>query len=188
MNAAERLITYSAPKLYVVSLASYNLMSIEILEERARAGVARLESCDICPSLCGVNHLQDERGFCRTGRQARVNSFAHHFGEEPPLVGRSGSGTIFFSRLQSILRLLPELRDQPARSRARGFGRCPGPHDAGTAAQRLPQHQLRNSYACRSADPGGAGAGQSGGAAHSSGLQQWRIRLCGDAAAFGRHF
>jgi putative pyruvate formate lyase activating enzyme len=78
-------------------LASYNLMPMEILEERARSAVARLESCDICPRLCGVNRLQDERGFCRIGRHARVYSYAPHFGEEPPLVGRAGSGTIFFS-------------------------------------------------------------------------------------------
>ena len=78
-------------------MASYNLMPMKILEDRARAAVARLQSCDICPRLCGVNRLQDERGFCRIGRQARVNSYAPHFGEEPPLVGRGGSGTIFFS-------------------------------------------------------------------------------------------
>ncbi len=78
-------------------MASYNLMPMEILEERARAAVARLESCDLCPRRCGVNRLQDERGFCRTGRLSRVASYAPHFGEEPPLVGRAGSGTIFFS-------------------------------------------------------------------------------------------
>ena len=78
-------------------MASYNLIPMEILEERARAALARLESCDICPRLCKVNRLQDERGFCRIGRKARVYSYAPHFGEEPPLVGRSGSGTIFFS-------------------------------------------------------------------------------------------
>jgi putative pyruvate formate lyase activating enzyme len=72
-------------------------MPAEILEERARTALARLESCDLCPRRCGVNRLQDERGFCRTGRKARVYSFAPHFGEEPPLVGRAGSGTIFFS-------------------------------------------------------------------------------------------
>ena len=78
-------------------MPAYTLLPTEELAARARAAVARLESCDICPRLCGVNRLQDERGFCRTGRQARVYSFAPHFGEEPPLVGRSGSGTIFFS-------------------------------------------------------------------------------------------
>lgn len=56
-----------------------------------------LEACGLCPRKCGVNRLQDERGFCRTGRRARVASYNAHFGEESPLVGRHGSGTIFFS-------------------------------------------------------------------------------------------
>ena len=77
-------------------MACYNQMPPEILEDRARAAVARLEACNICPRCCGVNRLQDERGFCRTGRLARVASYTPHFGEETPLVGRSGSGTIFF--------------------------------------------------------------------------------------------
>ena len=72
-------------------------ISIESLKELAHEAVAKLECCEICPRRCGVNRLQDERGFCRTGRRARVASYSPHFGEEPPLVGRSGSGTIFFS-------------------------------------------------------------------------------------------
>jgi putative pyruvate formate lyase activating enzyme len=74
-----------------------SLVPMEILEERARAALARLESCDLCPRGCGVNRLLDERGYCRTGRLACVASYSPHFGEEPPLVGSSGSGTIFFS-------------------------------------------------------------------------------------------
>ncbi len=77
-------------------MASYNLMPPGVLEERAHQALARLESCEICPRRCRVNRLQDERGFCRTGRKARVASSSPHFGEEPPLVGHSGSGTIFF--------------------------------------------------------------------------------------------
>lgn len=77
-------------------LASYNLMPPGVLEDRAHEALARLESCEICPRRCRVNRLQDERGFCRTGRKARVASYSPHFGEEAPLVGRGGSGTIFF--------------------------------------------------------------------------------------------
>jgi putative pyruvate formate lyase activating enzyme len=77
-------------------LASYNLMPIGVLEDRAYQALALLESCEICPRCCRVNRLQDERGFCRTGRKARVASYSPHFGEEPPLVGSCGSGTIFF--------------------------------------------------------------------------------------------
>jgi putative pyruvate formate lyase activating enzyme len=78
-------------------LASYEQMPQEVLQDRARVALARLEACKICPRRCGASRLSGERGFCRTGRQARVACFAPHFGEETPLVGGSGSGTIFFS-------------------------------------------------------------------------------------------
>ncbi|HPW74058.1 MAG: radical SAM protein [Methanothrix sp.] len=93
--AAERLI--KDPASYIINMAAYNIMPPKILEERASTALAHLESCRICPRRCQVNRLDDEWGFCRTGRRARVASFAPHFGEEPPLVGRAGSGTIFFS-------------------------------------------------------------------------------------------
>ncbi len=44
-----------------------------------------------------MNRIEDEEGFCRTGLLPRVSSYSSHFGEEPPLVGRNGSGTIFFA-------------------------------------------------------------------------------------------
>ncbi len=78
-------------------MAGYNLFSLEVLQDRARAALAHLAACDICPRCCGVDRLKDERGFCRSGRLAHVAGFAPHFGEEAPLVGQSGSGTIFFS-------------------------------------------------------------------------------------------
>ncbi len=56
-----------------------------------------LESCCICPRICKVNRLNDERGFCRTGLKPKVCSFMPHHGEEPPISGTRGSGTIFFS-------------------------------------------------------------------------------------------
>ncbi|MBC7252136.1 MAG: radical SAM protein [Anaerolineae bacterium] len=67
------------------------------LKRRVEAAYQRLAACDICPRECGVNRLQDEEGVCRTGKRAVVSSFNPHFGEEAPLVGRGGSGTIFFS-------------------------------------------------------------------------------------------
>jgi putative pyruvate formate lyase activating enzyme len=67
------------------------------VSERAAQAIARLESCDLCPRACGANRLENEVGFCRTGRQAIVSSHGPHFGEEPPLVGSHGSGTIFFA-------------------------------------------------------------------------------------------
>jgi len=73
------------------------LNSEALLKERAQNALALLESCRLCPRACGVNRLKGELGFCKTGRKAVVASFNAHFGEESPLVGRSGSGTIFVS-------------------------------------------------------------------------------------------
>jgi putative pyruvate formate lyase activating enzyme len=56
-----------------------------------------LENCRLCPRECGVNRLKDEKGVCRTGRLAMVSSYSPHFGEEDPLVGTNGSGTIFIT-------------------------------------------------------------------------------------------
>ncbi|MFO7598256.1 MAG: radical SAM protein [Candidatus Desulfacyla sp.] len=56
-----------------------------------------MQACCLCPRSCGVDRLNDQTGYCRTGRRARVASYNAHFGEEAPLVGRNGSGTIFFS-------------------------------------------------------------------------------------------
>lgn len=57
----------------------------------------KLLSCDICPRKCKVNRIEGEKGYCKTGVKAMVSSFGPHFGEESPLVGYSGSGTIFFT-------------------------------------------------------------------------------------------
>ncbi len=57
----------------------------------------RLESCDICPRCCKVNRVNDKKGFCKTTKLPKVFSFLAHHGEEPPVSGIKGSGTIFFS-------------------------------------------------------------------------------------------
>jgi putative pyruvate formate lyase activating enzyme len=56
-----------------------------------------LKHCTICPNACGVDRLAGEKGRCRTGADIVVASANLHFGEEPVLVGRSGSGTVFFT-------------------------------------------------------------------------------------------
>lgn len=66
------------------------------LRERIAAARGLLEHCTVCPHECGVNRLEGELGVCRIGARARVASFGPHFGEESPLVGERGSGTIFF--------------------------------------------------------------------------------------------
>jgi len=67
------------------------------LEERVRRAGAVLQACTLCPHGCLADRLQGEPGFCGTGAQAVVASHGAHFGEEAPLVGRRGSGTVFFS-------------------------------------------------------------------------------------------
>lgn len=73
-------------------------MRPEGLRERAGRLLARLSRCDVCPRMCGVDRTKGEPGACRTGSLARVASFGPHFGEEPPLTGFNGSGTVFFSQ------------------------------------------------------------------------------------------
>ncbi len=67
------------------------------LAKRIEALWKKLESCDICPHKCSINRLKDEKGICKTRKKAKVSSFGPHFGEESPLVGIHGSGTIFFA-------------------------------------------------------------------------------------------
>ncbi len=67
------------------------------LLNRVRTAYARLAACDLCPHVCGVNRLKGEQGRCRSGLLPRIASANLHRGEEPPISGESGSGTIFFS-------------------------------------------------------------------------------------------
>ena len=68
------------------------------LQKRIDAAFDLLESCRACPRECGVNRLKDEKvGFCRSGLNPIISSVSPHHGEEPPLSGARGSGTIFFA-------------------------------------------------------------------------------------------
>ena len=67
------------------------------LVRRIRAGYARLAACDLCPHNCGVNRMAGETGLCRSGKTLRIASAAIHRGEEPPISGSRGSGTVFLS-------------------------------------------------------------------------------------------
>ena len=62
-----------------------------------QALVQTLAPCQLCPRECGVNRLGGEQGFCETGRLSRLARTCVHKGEEPPLAGGSGSGTVFFA-------------------------------------------------------------------------------------------
>jgi len=68
------------------------------LKKRAEKLWNIMEECQLCPRRCGINRLKGKRGFCRApGAQLVISSFSPHFGEEKPLVGKGGSGTIFLT-------------------------------------------------------------------------------------------
>ena len=77
--------------------AYLNLLISGDLEKRAADFQLRLKACDLCPRDCGVNRIEGETGLCGVGNQVWVNSYGPHLGEENPLRGWQGSGTIFFS-------------------------------------------------------------------------------------------
>ncbi len=68
-----------------------------LLRSKAKQARAMLSNCTLCPRRCKANRLEGETGFCKTAHQAIVASYGPHFGEERPLVGKAGSGTIFFT-------------------------------------------------------------------------------------------
>ncbi len=77
--------------------AYLKLMNREQLAQRSALLWERLVSCTLCPRHCQVNRLEEELGSCCIGTKARVSSYGPHLGEERPLRGWAGSGTIFFS-------------------------------------------------------------------------------------------
>ncbi len=75
----------------------YNETGNKELSEKVERAYDRLKSCDLCGNACGVNRLEGETGKCGASLKLRVSSANAHFGEEGPLVGTGGSGTIFLS-------------------------------------------------------------------------------------------
>lgn len=67
------------------------------LEQRALAAGSMLEPCTLCPEKCRVARLSGKKGRCRIAGHAVVADYSPHFGEEPPIRGTRGSGTVFFS-------------------------------------------------------------------------------------------
>jgi len=68
-----------------------------LLREKIKAAYDILRACTLCPRACGIDRLSGETGVCKTADRAWVSSYSPHFGEEAPLVGQNGSGTIFFT-------------------------------------------------------------------------------------------
>jgi putative pyruvate formate lyase activating enzyme len=78
-------------------VAAYLKLTRNELSKKTSLSEKILKSCTLCPRKCEVDRTAGEVGFCRTGDKPFVSSWNPHFGEERPLVGRHGSGTIFFS-------------------------------------------------------------------------------------------
>ena len=76
---------------------SYLNLTASILIGRALELEERMSPCMLCPRQCRVNRDKGETGFCKTGASPEISSFGPHFGEESPISGRRGSGTVFFS-------------------------------------------------------------------------------------------
>jgi len=68
-----------------------------LLKKKAEHARKILGSCVLCPRRCKADRFSGETGVCKTGARAMVSSYNAHFGEEAPLAGRNGSGTIFFT-------------------------------------------------------------------------------------------
>lgn len=67
------------------------------LSKRVEELYSLYEECHLCPRDCRVNRRKGEKGNCEATSTVKVSSAFPHFGEEKPLVGEKGSGTIFFS-------------------------------------------------------------------------------------------
>ena len=74
-----------------------NTRKLELVD-KALARLSPLEACcALCPRDCRVDRTKGADGICRTGRFASVSHALLHFGEEPVISGKSGSGTVFFT-------------------------------------------------------------------------------------------
>ncbi len=74
-----------------------NTLKLGLIKKANEALKSSLESCKICPRRCGADRASDKRGYCRAPYNPVVYSHLAHLGEEPPISGSKGSGTIFFS-------------------------------------------------------------------------------------------
>ncbi len=68
-----------------------------LFPDRIERAFGMMKKCSVCPRACGVDRTKGETGFCRAGDHPVLSSYGPHFGEERPLVGHGGSGTIFMT-------------------------------------------------------------------------------------------
>jgi len=76
-------------------IPAYLQLPPNVLADKVREAEEILRDCTLCPRECRIDRTAGEKGFCKTGDTPFISSYGPHFGEEKPLVGRFGSGTIF---------------------------------------------------------------------------------------------
>ncbi|MBI5780027.1 MAG: radical SAM protein [Planctomycetes bacterium] len=77
--------------------AGYLQLGADEIANQASQATRILAQCTLCPRECKINRLKDELGFCQSGKEVVISSAGPHLGEEPPISGSKGSGTIFFT-------------------------------------------------------------------------------------------
>ena len=75
-----------------------NLLKKDEFRNRVACAYQHLQACNGCAWNCGIDRRAGQLGICKTGELARLSSYGPHMGEEAPLRGWRGSGTIFFAR------------------------------------------------------------------------------------------
>ncbi len=80
-----------------MTIARYLNLTDDNWDDKISAGMNMLEQCGLCPNSCNVNRVKVKHGFCKSGFFMKISSAFAHTGEEPPISGTKGSGTIFFS-------------------------------------------------------------------------------------------
>jgi putative pyruvate formate lyase activating enzyme len=78
-------------------IPSYLSLSKKEFQIKIENALGILSKCTLCPRKCNVNRYEDVLGVCNSGINLCISSYGPHFGEEKELVGKFGSGTIFFT-------------------------------------------------------------------------------------------
>src|SRR5512139_1614838 len=73
----------------------YNECELRLMNESPL--IDQLTNCECCPRKCRVDRLDGQVGFCKVSAGMQISHIGLHFGEEPPVSGTRGSGTVFFA-------------------------------------------------------------------------------------------
>ena len=104
--------------------------------------------CTLCPHACGVNRLAGETGLCREGLGLRISHAGLHFGEEPAITGKGGSGTVFITGCAMACPFCQKPSDKPGRPGPNGNNWGIRPDMSGPAGSRGGKHQFGYAHPC----------------------------------------